>query len=186
MEAEIGMIERKHSGAIVGVSALVLLLAAGQVPAQPTDNPGRGQGAAKGKEMRQAPGQQKQSPEARQRGERSEGVIRDRDYWRDRERRRDDTFRDGPSIDERELRRIFDERRGWVSEGERDSLPPGIRMNLERGKPLPPGIAKRFDDRALRHLPRYEGYEWRRAGADAILVDAADEIIYRVIRDVLN
>ena len=58
-------------------------------------------------------------------------------------------------------------------------------MNLERGKPLPPGIAKRFDERTRDALPRYEGYEWRRAGPDAILVDAANEIIYQVIRDVL-
>ncbi|WP_416140862.1 anti-virulence regulator CigR family protein [Halomonas sp. HK25] len=83
------------------------------------------------------------------------------------------------------MRRLFGERRDWVREDERAGLPPGIRMNLERGKPLPPGIAKRFDERSLGHLPRYDGYEWRRVGPDAILVDAANEIIYQVIRDVL-
>ena len=108
---------------------------------------------------------------------------RDADY-RDRERR-DERYRSGPSIDERELRRLFGERRDWVREDDRAALPPGIRMNLERGKPLPPGIAKRFDERSLRYLPRYDGYEWRRVGPDAILVDAANEIIYQVIRDVL-
>src|SRR5690554_3564187 len=120
--------------------------------------------------------------------ERDRDGYRDRDRrdgdWRDRERR-EEHYRSGPRIDERELRRRFGERRDWVREDERAGLPPGIRMNLERGKPLPPGIAKRFDERSLGYLPRYDGYEWRRVGPDAILVDAANEIIYQVIRDVL-
>ncbi|MCA1770663.1 MAG: RcnB family protein [Halomonas sp.] len=171
--------------------------------AQPADNPGRGQGQGN-EERKMPPGQQKKSQEARQQGQSGRDANRAREEVRDRERRddsyrdrerRDDTYRDrdrredryrsAPSIDERELRRLFGERRDWVREDELAGLPPGIRMNLERGKPLPPGIAKRFDERSLDHLPRYEGYEWRRVGPDAILVDAANEIIYQVIRDVL-
>lgn len=195
----------------LAASGLALLLAAGPALAQPADNPGRGQG--QGQEQRKSPpGQQKQKQqqETRETRERREESYRERrdDDYRDRERRdydkrrdrddrrdygerrdyddrRDYRDRDRPIIDERDLRRLFGERRDWVREDERAGLPPGIRMNLERGKPLPPGIAKRFDERALRDLPYYEGYEWRRVGPDAILVDAANEVIYRVIRDVL-
>ena len=194
------MSKRIHLRAAMAASGLALLLAAGPVLAQPTDNPGRGQGA--GQEQRKVPpGQQKQKGQARERRDdgyrERERRVEERRY---RERRDDDDrrdygdrrdyddrrdYRDGPIIDERDLRRLFGDRRDWVREDERAGLPPGIRMNLERGKPLPPGIAKRFDERALRDLPRYEGYEWRRVGPDAILVDAANEIIYRVIRDVL-
>ncbi|WP_290784982.1 anti-virulence regulator CigR family protein [Halomonas sp.] len=182
-------------------SSLVLLMAAGPALAQPSDNPGRGQGASHGQGQGQGQGQRQDrgeqghpgrgasrgQEETRQRERREDG-YRDRqrreDSYRDRDRR-DDRYRSGPSIDERELRRLFGERRDWVREDERAGLPPGIRMNLERGKPLPPGIAKRFDERSLDRLPRYEGYEWRRAGPDAILVDAANDIIYEVIRDIL-
>ncbi|MBF8224009.1 RcnB family protein [Halomonas sp. 328] len=57
-------------------------------------------------------------------------------------------------------------------------------MNLARGKPLPPGIARRFDDRLYHQLPRYEGYEWRRVGADVVLVEMASDIVYEVLRDI--
>ncbi|MGJ7456745.1 anti-virulence regulator CigR family protein [Halomonas sp. RA08-2] len=196
----------------LATSSLVLLMATGHALAQPADHPGRGHGASQGQGQGQGQGKGPRQ-ERREQGQPSRGdrgrqefqeQDRDRDRyhdrahrdgeWRDRERdresyrnreRRDDRYRSGPSLDERELRRLFGERRDWVRAEERASLPPGIRMNLERGKPLPPGIAKRFDERSLSNLPRYEGYEWRRAGPDAILVDAANEIIYRVIRDVL-
>ncbi|OJT49337.1 MULTISPECIES: anti-virulence regulator CigR family protein [Pseudomonas] len=60
-------------------------------------------------------------------------------------------------------------------------LPPGIQKNLARGKPLPPGIAKKLDGRMLEHLPRYDGYEWRQAGTDLILVALATGLIYEVL-----
>ena len=60
------------------------------------------------------------------------------------------------------------------------------RQNLARGKPLPPGIAKKLDSRLLGQLPRYEGYEWRQAGTDLILVAIASGVIYEVLNDVLN
>ena len=183
----------------LALSGLALLLATGPALAQPPEHAGQGKGQA---QRQLPPGQQKQ--EGRESRERYQEERRDRESWRerrddgyrDRERRdvddrrdfgerRDYRDRDRPIIDERDLRRLFGERRDWVREEERAGLPPGIRMNLERGKPLPPGIAKRFDDRVLRDLPHYDGYEWRRVGPDAILVDAANEIIYRVIRDVL-
>lgn len=169
---------------VMAASGLALLMVAGPTLAQPADNPGRGQG--QGQEQRKAaPGQQKQRQQQEVRERRDYNDHRDYGERRDYGDRRD--YRDGdrPIIDERDLRRLFGVRHDWVREDERAGLPPGIRMNLERGKPLPPGIAKRFDARVLRDLPHYDGYEWRRVGPDAILVDAANEIIYRVIRDVL-
>jgi len=61
------------------------------------------------------------------------------------------------------------------------SLPPGIQKNLARGKPLPPGIAKKLDNRLLSQLPRYDGYEWQQAGTDLILVMIATGIVYEVL-----
>ena len=67
------------------------------------------------------------------------------------------------------------------------SLPPGIKKNLARGKPLPPGIAKKMvPSRMLAHLPRHAGYEWRVAGADLILVAAATGIVADVLSGVFR
>ncbi|MDW7746037.1 anti-virulence regulator CigR family protein [Halomonas sp.] len=116
--------------------------------------------------------------------EREEYRDRERDEYRDRERYRDEARR--PMIDEREVREIFRSRREYLHHDDRNSLPPGIRMNLERGKPLPPGIARNFDERVRRDLPDYEGYEWRRVGTDAVLVDLTNDIIHEVIHDILR
>lgn len=68
-----------------------------------------------------------------------------------------------------------------------ESLPPGIRKNLARGKALPPGIAKKtVPDPVLRELPRYDGYEWRVYGSDLVLVSIATEIIENVLEDVFK
>ncbi|CAN0557161.1 unnamed protein product [Ectocarpus sp. 8 AP-2014] len=84
---------------------------------------------------------------------------------------------DLPRINERELRQLL--RRYDAPRAE--SLPPGIRRNLERGKPVPPGIAKRFDGPLASQLPQYPGYEWERVGADVILIEAATRIIVDVL-----
>lgn len=196
--------------------ALGLALAATPLWAQPGNGQGKGQGAAAWKEddaqrgqersHRESRGQgqgqgQRQMEERRQRDEqRNETRDRDRDryddrdrdgeryYDRDRDRDRD-RYRDEagrPLIDEREIRNIFRDRREIIRHDDRDSLPPGIRMNLERGKPLPPGIAKTFDERVRRDLPDYENHEWRRVGSDAVLVDLTNDIIREVIRDVVR
>ena len=60
-------------------------------------------------------------------------------------------------------------------------MPPGIQKNLARGKPLPPGIAKKLDGRLLGQLLHYDGYEWMQAGVDLILVAAATVVIYEVV-----
>lgn len=51
---------------------------------------------------------------------------------------------------------------------------------------MPPGIAKRLDQRMLRQLPHYDGYEWRQAGPDLILVAITSGIIYEVFSGAFN
>ena len=66
-------------------------------------------------------------------------------------------------------------------------LPPGIRKNLARGKPLPPGIAKRgLPGPLLAELPHHEGYDWRQAGTDLVLVAVATAVIADVLVDVFR
>ena len=67
------------------------------------------------------------------------------------------------------------------------ALPPGIRRNLARGKPLPPGIAKKMLPAPyLRQLPVYPGYEWGMVGSDLVLLQAATGLIADVLTDVFN
>ena len=66
-------------------------------------------------------------------------------------------------------------------------LPPGIRKNLARGKPMPPGIAKtRLPDSFVSRLPVAEGYSWRVAGIDLVLVASASNLIAGVLRNVFD
>lgn len=67
------------------------------------------------------------------------------------------------------------------------SLPPGIRKKLARGKPLPPGIAKQVvvvPYELRERLPRYPGYEWRRVGLDLILVEVGTRVVHDILSDI--
>ncbi|HET6396099.1 MAG TPA: anti-virulence regulator CigR family protein [Pseudoxanthomonas sp.] len=67
------------------------------------------------------------------------------------------------------------------------ALPPGIRKNLARGKPLPPGIARKaVPAPMLRELPAYPGHEWRVAGSDLVLVALATGIVVEVLGGVFD
>lgn len=90
----------------------------------------------------------------------------------------------GPTVDIGRVRIVLGDNRNLI--GNVSSLPPGIQKNLARGKPLPPGIAKKFDNRLIGKLPRYDGYEWRQAGTDVVLVAIATGIVYEVLRNVLD
>lgn len=90
----------------------------------------------------------------------------------------------GPSIDIGRVRIVLGDNRSLI--GPTQSLPPGIRKNLARGKPLPPGIAKRCDKRLLGQLPHYEGYEWQQVGTDVVLVTLATGLIYEILQNVLD
>lgn len=90
----------------------------------------------------------------------------------------------GPSIDVGGVRVILDDNRDYWSPA--SSLPPGIQKNLARGKPLPPGIAKKLDGRLVGRLPHYDGYEWQQVGTDLVLVTLATGIIYQVLQGVMH
>ena len=67
------------------------------------------------------------------------------------------------------------------------ALPPGIRVKLARGQPLPRGIARRMVPGVmLGHLPRHPGYEWRIVGTDLILISVATAVIADVLYDVFG
>ena len=67
------------------------------------------------------------------------------------------------------------------------ALPPGIRKNLARGKPLPPGIAKKVVPAPLlAQLPAYPGYEWLISGADLVLVAIGTAIVAEVLSGVFQ
>ncbi len=67
------------------------------------------------------------------------------------------------------------------------ALPPGIRKNLARGKPLPPGIAKKaVPAPLLAQLPAYPGYEWLISGADLVLVAIGTAIVAEVLSGVFQ
>lgn len=67
-----------------------------------------------------------------------------------------------------------------------DSLPPGIRKKVARGKPLPPGIAKNLPGDLRSRLPARPGYDYRMVGADVALVEAATGVIIDVVKDILR
>lgn len=68
-----------------------------------------------------------------------------------------------------------------------ESLPPGIRRNLARGKPLPPGIAKRMPPEDLRSRVRVpEQYEIVEVGVDVFLVEVATGIIHDALMDIIR
>ncbi|HTM62882.1 MAG TPA: anti-virulence regulator CigR family protein [Gammaproteobacteria bacterium] len=67
------------------------------------------------------------------------------------------------------------------------SLPPGIEMNLARGKPLPPGIAKVYlPDDVLSVLPKVPGYEYQVVGHDVVLVNSANGIVSDIISNIIK
>ena len=68
-----------------------------------------------------------------------------------------------------------------------EGLPPGIRRNLERGKALPPGIAKKSAPPELQAaLQLSAGYELVEVGLDVFLVEVATSIIHDVLMDVIR
>jgi hypothetical protein len=66
------------------------------------------------------------------------------------------------------------------------ALPPGIAMNVARGKRLPPGIAKKLPQDALANLPRHEGYEYAQVGRDIVLIEAATRLVVDIIERIFD
>ncbi len=84
---------------------------------------------------------------------------------------------------ERDIRAFYAERPARGVE----ALPPGIRRNLARGKPLPPGIAKRTAPPELVSSLRLpHGYELVEVGLDVLVVEVATAVIHDVLTDVIR
>jgi hypothetical protein len=84
---------------------------------------------------------------------------------------------------ERRIRAFYAERPAMGVE----ALPPGIRRNLARGKPLPPGIAKKVAPPELVSiLPLPQGYELVEVGLDVFIVEAATAVIHDILTDVIR
>lgn len=98
------------------------------------------------------------------------------------EHRGPEEHRGGPPRDFGPVRQTIRDNHGYFVRGA--PPPPGI--HLVRGQPLPRGYyGERLDNRALAHLPYYNGYEWRRAGGDIVLIAVATGIVYEVLDGVL-
>ncbi|MBM7454550.1 hypothetical protein HNR62_000379 [Oceanisphaera litoralis] len=165
----------------------LLLMAPLSVQAQPPEGKGPDKAPGQQKMQKELKEQKWRNDEYRERNpEYRRGDVHDRDHRheQDRDWRGERRY---PDIDEVALRLIFREHRSWVDyDRRRDALPPGIRKNLQQGKPLPPGIAKRFDPRLRERLPYYEGHEWRRAGDKAILVELATDNVRFILESIFD
>ncbi len=87
-----------------------------------------------------------------------------------------------PPKDFSAVHQAFHERRGQIGRG--PALPAHV--SIQKGKPLPQGYGKRLDAKALKGLPHYQGYEWRRVGSDIVLVAITTGIVYTILQGVLN
>jgi len=68
-----------------------------------------------------------------------------------------------------------------------EGLPPGTRRNLERGKPIPPGIARRNLPGDLRsRLSVPAGFDVVEVGLDVFLVEVATGVIHDVLMDIVR
>lgn len=68
-----------------------------------------------------------------------------------------------------------------------EALPPGIRRRLERGKPLPPGIAKKVaPDALIGRVDLPAGYQLVEVGLDVLLVEVATQVVRGVLMDVIR
>lgn len=67
------------------------------------------------------------------------------------------------------------------------SLPPGIAKNLQQGKPLPPGIAKQVLPSGLVAMlpPPPKGFERIEVAGKVLLVEIATQVIHDVLENVI-
>ena len=88
-------------------------------------------------------------------------------------------------VDSDRVRVVIGEGREYWRPG--PALPPGIRKNLQRGKPLPPGIDRHWLDLRLeRQLPYYEGYEWVQVSDNLVLISISTGLVNVVLYDVFH
>lgn len=160
-----------------------LALACGSVTA--LADPGNGNGPGNGFDKGSPQGQQGQKPQDMHQGKpggnQQQGMPQGKPGGNQSQGKHPEgkAHNKGPSVNRQHALGIVGQHRDYWSPG--PALPPGVQKNLARGKPLPPGIGKKLDGRLAKQLPHYEGYEWRQAGTDLILVSLASGIIYEVL-----
>jgi hypothetical protein len=149
---------------LLGVASLALLLSSSLLQADPGNGKGNSQNG------------------------KNKGHSSDSSYSKEQKnsdyKQNDDDYKQHYDNDVERILRIFTDNQGQY--GQVESLPPGIRKNLARGKPLPPGIAKKLDPNFARQLPNYQGYEWRQVGSDAALVNITTGVVREILNDVLR
>ena len=65
--------------------------------------------------------------------------------------------------------------------------PEGIRRNLARGRPLPPGIARQIVPlRMLGELPVVPDHQWHIAGRDLLLIAMGTLVVVEILEDVFE
>ena len=76
--------------------------------------------------------------------------------------------------------------KGKAGKGDR-GLPPGIAKTLQRGKPLPPGIARQHLPSGLlaKLPPPPKGFERIEVAGKILLVEIATQLIHDVLEDVI-
>lgn len=90
--------------------------------------------------------------------------------------------RQQPPADFSSVRKTIQARRAQIGRG--PDLPPGV--HIQKGKPLPKGYGKPLDAKALKGLPHYPDYEWRRVGGDMVLVAIGTGGVFAILQGVLN
>ncbi|AKA23843.1 hypothetical protein [Pseudomonas chlororaphis] len=75
---------------------------------------------------------------------------------------------------------LQDSKRDWRPAA---ALAPDLRQGIRRGRTLPAQQSRPLSPRLLRQLPRYEGYQWWRAGSDLLLVRTSNQMIFDVVVD---
>lgn len=161
-----------HRTLLLGATALALCLNAQADPKQKQNNQEssyHGQEQPQGKAKHQ---QQKSQDSDNQQQKQQKHAGKQRDYDQDFDE------------DEDSIYGIFQQHRGQYAPPQ--ALPPGIAKNLARGKPLPPGIGKRFNPEIVNQLPNYPGYEWQQVGSDAVLINTTSQVVQEVLRGVLR
>lgn len=180
----------KSRSALVLFTGLTLVVGSSSLLAQPDQGRGgpgqsqmRVQSEGKSGAGRPATPQRQDRHEQRERYEYREQDHDREPRWLDdrREESRSGRFR----VDHDRVRVVIGGHRDYWSPG--PALPPGIRKNLQRGKPLPPGIDRHWlDGRLERQLPRYYGHEWVRVGNDLVLISVSTRVINDVLHDIFH
>lgn len=168
----------KSRTAVVMFTGLALVAGSSALLAEPKDRyPQHESQGGHGRHDGGPPGRQWHDERRMQSGEHAE--RRARDYHRD------DRRSGYVHIDSDRVRVVIGDNRDYWRPG--PGLPPGIRKNLQRGKPLPPGIDRHWLDRHLeRQLPYYEGHEWVRTGNDLLLISISTGLINVVLYDIFH